>query len=152
MKKKGLVGCSPVAPYIMYIYGELQRRASPACEGYCCQYRVFCLINDFAVTAGHTKGKVQHLAVVPLEAQLLLKALTEEVSEAGEKKKTSASGSIREEGIRVDTYEPRRSSRQLHRHRPGSKEGCRVLGRRNPERAPGSWLGWQRPWRRRRGW
>lgn len=49
--------------------------------------RVFCLINDFAVRAGHTKGKVQHLAVVPLEAQLLLKALTEEVSEAGEKKK-----------------------------------------------------------------
>lgn len=56
------------------------------------------------------------------------------------KEKRSASGSIRE-GIRLDTYEPRKSRRQLHRHRPGSKEGCRVLGRRNPERAPGSWLG-----------
>lgn len=49
--------------------------------------RVFCLIKWFLVRAGHTKGKVQHLAVVPLEAQLLLKALTEEVSEALAKRK-----------------------------------------------------------------
>lgn len=38
-EKKGWLDVPPVAPYIMYIYGELQRRASPACEGYCCQYK-----------------------------------------------------------------------------------------------------------------
>lgn len=54
--------------------------------------QVFCLINGFAVRAGHTKGKTQHLAVVPLEAQLFLKACTEELSEAGEKKKDQRLG------------------------------------------------------------
>lgn len=86
--KKGLVGCFPVAPYIMHLWGAAEKSIT-SLRGLLLSVKVFCLINGFAVRAGHTKGKVQHLAVVPLEAQLLLKALTEEVSEAGEKKKIS---------------------------------------------------------------
>lgn len=68
----------------MYLWGAAEKSIT-SLRGLLLSVQVFCLINGFAVRAGHTKGKTQHLAVVPLEAQLFLKACTEELSEAGEK-------------------------------------------------------------------
>lgn len=146
----GWLDVSPVAPYIICLWGAAEKSIT-SLRGLMLSVQVFCLIKGFRSKSGTYQRQNAALGCGAARGTAVLEGLHGGAVGSWRKEKRSASGSIRE-GIRVDTYEPRKSRRQLHRHRPGSKEGCRVLGRRNPERAPGSWLGWQRPWRRRRGW